>query len=316
MIYRKPLLYAGCAAVALSCVAWLGSRLVIGDGVHQHTNDAYVTADFTLVAPKVAGRIDRVTAQDNERVQAGEELVHIEDDDYRAALDVAHGAVQAAQGDVSNLEAALHRQDALIAQAQAAVQADEADLVFARQNLARYRTLSAGGAGTVEQKQSSEAKEKEALAATARDTAAVSATTLQVNVLRAQLERARGVLLRASGDEKQAALNLSYCTIPAPVDGVVGARGARVGAYVHPGTTVMAIVPTQEAYVLANFQETQLTQYRPDRVRPSGSIPFPATRSRPMWTQSLRQRMSPLLPFSLTTPLATLRKWCSAFQSS
>lgn len=259
MIYKKPLLYAGCAAGVLALAAWGGARLVNGDGVNQYTNDAYVTADFTTVAPKVAGRIDRVIAQDNERVHAGEELAHIEDDDYRAALDVAKGNVLAAEGDVANLSAELTRQDALIAQARAAVLADQADLIFARQNTTRYRNLSSGGAGTIEQKQSSEAHEKEALAAITRDQAGVDAAIRQVAVLQAQLEHAKGVLLHAQGAAKQAELDLSYCSIPAPVDGVVGERGVRVGAYVHPGTGILAVVPTQAAYVLANFQETQLT---------------------------------------------------------
>ncbi|MGG6430396.1 HlyD family secretion protein [Acetobacter ghanensis] len=260
MIYKKPLLYAGCAAGVLAVIAWGGARLVNGNGVDQYTNDAYVTADFPTVAPKVSGRIDRVIAQDNEQVHAGEELAHIEDDDYRAALAVANGNVLAAQGDVANLEAEIARQDAVIAGARAAVQSDEADLVFARQNAARYRNLSSGGAGTIEQKQHSEAQEKEALASIARDQAGVDVAIRQVAVLKAQLERAQGLLLRAQGDAKQAELNLSYCTIPAPMDGVVGERGVRVGNYVHPGTGILAVVPTHEAYVLANFQETQLTK--------------------------------------------------------
>ncbi|PHY94930.1 efflux transporter periplasmic adaptor subunit [Acetobacter pomorum] len=260
MIYKKPLLYAGCAAAVLALVAWGGARLINGDGRNQYTNDAYVTADFPTVAPKVSGRIDRVIAQDNQLVHAGEELAHIEDDDYRAALEVAQGNVLAAQGDVANLEAELGRQDAVIAQARAAVLADQAALIFARQNAARYRNLSSGGAGTIEQKQLSEAHEKEAVAAVARDQAGVDAAVRQVAVLKAQLQRARGVLLRMQGDEKQAELNLSYCTIPAPMDGVVGERGVRVGNYVHPGTGILAVVPVHEAYVLANFQETQLTK--------------------------------------------------------
>lgn len=260
MIYRKPLLYAGCAAAVLAIAAWGGSRLVLGDGVNQYTNDAYVTADFTAVAPKVSGRIDRVLAEDNEAVRAGEELAHIEDDDYRAALEAAKGRLLAAQGAARNLEAELTRQDSVIAGTRAAVEADRADQLFAQQNMQRYRTLSSGGAGTIEQKQSSEAKDKEAEAAIARDQAATDAAIRQVDVLKARLVEAQGQVMQAQADEKQAELNLSYCTIPAPVSGVVGERGVRVGAYVHPGTAILAIVPTQAAYVLANFQETQLTK--------------------------------------------------------
>src|SRR6185312_12796058 len=61
----------------------------------------------------------------------------------------------------------------------------------------------------------------------------------------------------------QAELNLSYATITAPVDGVVGNRTLRVGQYVQAGTQLMSIVPLSAAYVIANYKETQLTRVRP-----------------------------------------------------
>ena len=40
---------------------------------------------------------------------------------------------------------------------------------------------------------------------------------------------------------------------------MVGERAVRVGAYVTPGSKILAVVPLEEAYVVANFQETQLS---------------------------------------------------------
>lgn len=262
MPHKKPIILAGATVVVLLAAAWTADRLVSGNGTSEYTNDAYVTADFTTVAPKVPGRIDRVIAQDNEAVHPGEELAHIEDEDYRAALETATGEREAAQGDVVNLEAELVRQSALIAQARASVSADQAQLVFARQNARRYHNLAADGSGTLEQNQDSAARLLEAQARLDHDNAAVEAETDQVAVLRARLLHAQGALEQARGREHTAGLNLSYCTIPAPVEGVVGERGVRVGAYVHAGTALLAVVPTQAAYVLANFQETQLTHVR------------------------------------------------------
>jgi membrane fusion protein (multidrug efflux system) len=71
----------------------------------------------------------------------------------------------------------------------------------------------------------------------------------------AQLDRARAV-------EQQAALNLSYTSISAPVAGTVGARTLRVGQFVQAGTQLMAVVPLDAVYVVANFKETQLTNVR------------------------------------------------------
>jgi membrane fusion protein (multidrug efflux system) len=77
-------------------------------------------------------------------------------------------------------------------------------------------------------------------------------------------ERARAVAQvdRARAMESQAALNLSYTRIKAPVDGTVGARSLRVGQYVQAGTQLMAVVPLDAVYVVANFKETQLTNVR------------------------------------------------------
>jgi membrane fusion protein (multidrug efflux system) len=66
-------------------------------------------------------------------------------------------------------------------------------------------------------------------------------------------------LAHAEAAKQQAALNLSYTNIIAPVDGTVGARSIRVGQYVQAGNQLMAIVPLQRVYVVANFKETQLT---------------------------------------------------------
>ncbi|GAJ30771.1 HlyD family secretion protein [Acidomonas methanolica] len=257
------ILLVAAGVVILGAAAWSGDRLVLGDGVNVETNDAYVSAYSSVVAPKVGGRIDAVMAQDNERVRKGEVLAHIEDDDYRAALTVAQGNVVAARADIANLQAEFTRQDSLIAAARAAVEADDAQLAFARQDEARYRNLAAGGAGTTEQRQRTAAQTRETTAAKTRDEAAVQAATQEKNVLAARIERARGDLTRAEGEQRRAELDLSYCTIPAPVDGVVGARGVRVGNYVHPGSALMAITPVQDAFVVAHFQETQLTHVLP-----------------------------------------------------
>jgi membrane fusion protein (multidrug efflux system) len=71
----------------------------------------------------------------------------------------------------------------------------------------------------------------------------------------AQLDHARAV-------EAQASLNLSYTEITAPVAGTVGARSLRVGQYVQAGTQLMAVVPLDAVYIVANFKETQLTHVR------------------------------------------------------
>ncbi|HWV11326.1 MAG TPA: biotin/lipoyl-binding protein, partial [Pseudomonas sp.] len=81
----RPLLLSA-AALAIGLTLW-GAWHLLGDAGEQHTNDAFVQADYTLVAPKVSGFISEVLVEDNQRVTAGQVLARIDDRDYRAALE-------------------------------------------------------------------------------------------------------------------------------------------------------------------------------------------------------------------------------------
>ncbi len=83
------------------------------------TDDAYVKADSTIVAPKVSGYLAEVLVEDNQPVKAGDVLARIDDRDFRAALNQARADVAAADASVHNLGAAINLQGAEIAQAKA-----------------------------------------------------------------------------------------------------------------------------------------------------------------------------------------------------
>jgi membrane fusion protein (multidrug efflux system) len=102
-----------------------------------------------------------------------------------------------------------------------------------------------------------------------RDRAALLAAQQQFDILQAGRDKALGALARAQAALDQAKLNLSYTEIRAPIDGMVGQRSVRVGAFVGAGTPLLAVVPLSQAYVIANFQENQLArmrQHQPARI--------------------------------------------------
>jgi membrane fusion protein, multidrug efflux system len=84
----------------------------------------------------------------------------------------------------------------------------------------------------------------------------------KVEVLNTERAKAVAQLDRSRAAAAQAALNLSYSEVKAPVGGTVGARSLRVGQFVQAGTQLMAVVPLDAVYVVANFKETQLTHMR------------------------------------------------------
>jgi membrane fusion protein (multidrug efflux system) len=228
----------------------------------ESTDDAYVKADSTIVAPKVSGYIAQVLVGDNERVKPSQLLAKIDDRDFKAALNQAHADVAAADAAVRNLDAQIELQQPLIQQQAAAVEATEAALKYAQEEQARYDGLMKTGSGTIQRAQQTDAALREKTAQLQREKSGLAAANMKVEVLVTERAKAVAQLERARAMEQQATLNLSYTEIKAPVGGTVGARSLRVGQFVQAGTQLMAVVPLDAVYVVANFKETQLTHMR------------------------------------------------------
>jgi membrane fusion protein, multidrug efflux system len=256
--FRK-LLLAGAAVAVLGGASWYGYDYWTVGRYLVSTDDAYVKADNTTIAPKVSGYLTDVKVGDNERVTAGQVLARIDDRDFTVALDQAKADVSAAQAALASKQAQLDVQQAVIAAAKATVDVDTATKTFALQENKRYTDLAATGFGSVQNAQAAQSRNAGAEAAIQRDTANLASALKQVELLKAEIAQATAAVARATALEKQAELNLGYTTISAPIDGVVGNRTLRTGQFVQAGTQLMSLVPASGAYVVANFKETQLT---------------------------------------------------------
>ena len=228
----------------------------------ETTDDAYVKADSTIISPKVSGYIAQVLVGDNQPVKAGQLLARIDDRDFKAALDQAHADVAASEAAVRNLDAQLALQQPMIEQGKADVAAAEANLKFAQEEQARYDGLMKTGSGTIQRAQQTDAALRASNAQLQHSNSGLVAAERKLDVLSTERAKAVAQLDHARAVEQQAALNLSYTQITAPVDGTVGARTLRVGQFVQGGTQLMAVVPLDAVYVVANFKETQLTHVR------------------------------------------------------
>jgi membrane fusion protein, multidrug efflux system len=164
--------------------------------------------------------------------------------------------------------------------------ATAADLSQAERDYKRFENLFTAGAGTARQnEQTRTAYERTKAQLNAIDAqiaaleSALSASAQQVSRARAQLQSTRSERsnvevqhqkvesLKAKRDRSKAELeaaklNLSYCTIAAPIPGYVAQKAIQIGDRVQPGQALMAVVPLQKVYVEANFKETQLTGVR------------------------------------------------------
>src|ERR1700694_2589632 len=259
--FRKVLM-AGMAVAVLTGAAWYGWNYWTVGQYLVSTDDAYVKADNTTVAPKVSGYLHEVLVGDNERIKTGQVLARIDDRDFKVALDQAKADVAAARAAIESKQAQLGVQQAVIDAAKATIDVDNATVTFAAQENKRYTDLAATGYGSVQNAQQAQSRNAGAQAAIQRDTANLASALKQVDLLKAEIVQANATLSRAEALQSQAELNLSYTTIVAPIDGVVGNRTLRVGQYVQAGTQLMSLVPVTGAYVVARLSSAWLTDVR------------------------------------------------------
>jgi len=259
----KQLALAGAALLLAGGAAWYGHQWWTVGRFIETTDDAYVGGDVTVIAPKVPGFIAKVEVTDNQAVHAGDLLVKLDDRDYRAALAKAVAAVAGQRATLANLDAQRSLQQAMIAQAKAELGATAAEITRTKDDVDRYRSLAQDHAASLQRFQQADADYQKALAADARARAALEAAQRKLDVIDTQKQQATAALAAAEAERDTAELNLSYTKLRAPIDGTVGNRSARDGAYATVGAQLISLVPAHGLWVDANFKENQLAHIRP-----------------------------------------------------
>ncbi|SDC83169.1 membrane fusion protein, multidrug efflux system [Cupriavidus sp. YR651] len=260
---RKALLIRGSGVLIALAAAGYGYHWWADGRYMEETDDAYVGGDVTLIAAKVPGYLAEVLVTDNQVVHKGDLLARIDDRDYRAALAKAEGAVASQQALLANLDARERLQQAVIAEARAGVAAVDAETVRARDDQTRYASLVEKSAVSVQSSQKADADYKASVANGQKAKASAEATQRQLEVIATQKQQAQASLAQAIAERDLAQLNLGYTELRAPVDGTVGNRRARVGAYASNGGQLLSIVPATGLWVDANFKEGQLAHMKP-----------------------------------------------------
>jgi membrane fusion protein (multidrug efflux system) len=235
----------------------------VGSAVLQTTDDAYLHADLTPLAAKVPGYVHDIPVRDFQKVRAGDLLVEIVEDDYRAALDQAEANVAASEAAIQGIAQQKVLQAALIEQPEAAIQGAEADLTRYHLETVRQQKLLAGGlAGTLQVVEQAIDNEQRAKATLELDRAQLQQQRQQLNVLDTQAKQASANLGAQKAARDLAKINLGYTRIVAPVDGMVGQRLVQRGQYLSIGTQVILEAPLPNVWVVANYKETQMTNIR------------------------------------------------------
>ena len=244
------------AVAAVLAGAALGSYYWAVIAPYESTDDAFVEADVTPIAPQVAGRVLRVPVSDNQEVRQGDVLFEIDPSDYQTKLDEARSELAAARGKADQAAALMLVDRAKVEQERASVAAADAEAKRAEADNRRFHDVGSLAVS---------ASQLDLAATQARSSAAQVTVALnrqrameaQLGLDEADIRTARAEVLRWEAAVRQAELDLSYTRVVAPVAGFVTHRGIQPGDYVQIGQPQLALVP-RKVWIIANFKETQL----------------------------------------------------------
>ena len=262
---------------------WSGGR------TEQETDDAYLTADMTPLTTRVSGKVRKLDVEDYQPVKAGQLVVEIDEDEYRAVVEQAKAALAASEAALADNQVAKQIQKAKIQTAEAMVGQAKAAVSGARAGVAstqpevertaleaqRQEALLASKAATRQQLQSAVADAGRysgmlagSQADLERSLAVVASSQAQVEAEKRQLDAlgSRDAVYRADVEVKRAAItvaevNLGYTKITAPTNGTVGQRHVQEGQLVAPGQQMVDLVKG-DPWIQANYLETQITYLR------------------------------------------------------
>jgi membrane fusion protein, multidrug efflux system len=264
-------------SAAAVIAALVGAWVILTPASSESTDDAYIQADATTVAPRVRGLVADVLVRDNQQVRAGDPLVKIDAEEFDARVATAQADLADAQAGVATARAALvslnaeeRLAGANITAARTTIKSADAESERARADSHRYAALLSSGAvarreadsvlaGAVTAEQ--DAARAKALLTVAQDSLSVTMAkraTFQAAQQKADADvgRARSALDLALQDQR-------HSLVLAPIDGIVGNRQVQQGDYVQPGSRLLTLVPLANLYVTANFKETQTGRMRP-----------------------------------------------------
>jgi membrane fusion protein (multidrug efflux system) len=256
---RWPFVVVGLVVVIFATVVLY---IIFRPRADVRTDDAYVMVHYATIAPRISGQVATVPVDDNDVVKTGQVLATLDPRDNETALASVEAAVARDRSQFDEISANVSRQPSIIEEQQAAVASARATLAFAQADARRYGNLAATGAGTTREHQQADATLQQGQASLDSAEASLDAARRQLDVLKAQRSAVEAAVKADEAQLEQAKLNLSYTQIRAPIDGMVGERSVQVGNYVAPGTTLMTVVPLDQAYIEANYREVDLLHVR------------------------------------------------------
>ena len=241
---------------------------------HEGTDDAQIEKSMNPIIPRVTGYITKVYVKDNGFVKKGDTLFTIDDKDYlvkladaQAGLAAAEGSYSVSKADIGSATANVAASQANVLSAGGSIETAKIRLSRASADFERYDNLYKNHSITKQQYEQALAAKQESesqLHILQQQEKAIafqkSIASAKSNVTSKQTEVAAANIKRAQAMLDAAKLNLGYTVVTASIDGQVSKINIQPGQLVQPGQSLFYIINNSDAWVIANFKETQLNK--------------------------------------------------------
>jgi len=246
------------AIIVLVLIVFSLTWYFVSDRLTPHTSQARVQAFVVPVAAEVAGQVLKVHVKNNDEVQAGQPLFDIDPEPYRITL-------QRSRSDYETVRRSFNASGSTVEAAKAALQAANAQLVYAQQDAKRLEQIYAEDPGAI------------SLRRVQNSQASLIAARSQEKAAEADLQKARegagersennAQLVSARSAVEKAELDLKRTKVVAPSRGVVNDLRTDAGQYAQPGAPAMTLIAVHDLWINADMTENNLGNIKPgDRV--------------------------------------------------
>lgn len=241
---------------------------------HEETDDAQIEKKMNPIIPRVPGYISKVYVKDNDFVKKGDTLFTIDQRDYELKIDEANAALlgaegqfEAAKADIGSANASISVSDANVKSASGSIESAKIRLRQITSDYNRYSNLYKTHTITKQQYEQALSAKEEAESQVRILEQQQKASAYQKSVIQSkskvsdkQTEVAAANIRRAKTLLDAAKLNLTYTVVTAAIDGQVSKVDIQPGQLVQAGQSLFYIINNNEAWVVANFKETQLNK--------------------------------------------------------
>ncbi|MGC5746363.1 HlyD family secretion protein [Chryseobacterium sp. NFX27] len=260
--------------IVISLTKWLGIALFVGIIMwgatyflkgyrYEQTNDAQVDAYLSPINAKVGGYINKIYYRDNQQVKKGDTLVVIELDEYGLKKDAASAELMSSHAKLPILAANEETQIKSIQVIKAQWAGTKARLNQQQKEFERYKNLLADESTTQQKFDNVSASLSIAQSDYDQAKASLQVAESKLNDFRAQRNAIQAEIKIKETLLKRQELDIRYTVITAPFDGQIGKKNIQEGQLIQPGQTLAFLVnKAEEKWVMANFKETQIGNFK------------------------------------------------------